>query len=286
VITLHRKNVLLIVVISALFYLILISSPVNIGKAVPQNLSPQATGEPSTTPIPGTWYNAIGFPYGVFSISSPVNQTYNSNTLLLSINGQAILPSGVIFEYSLDGQQNATIEVTTPPSMSSGGNFQAKTILQQLAQGPHTIEVFGELDLSKTYYAELSVAFTINVPSSTPTLSPTSTPYMTPSPSGDTTPTPIDLPSPSPDSASPTPSQTLQPTQFPNLTPSPSTSNAPTLPTPKPYSGFLGTAMPTEHVLATASAVLIIVATVLLLKRSIDHASKSKTNPPNVESHR
>jgi hypothetical protein len=296
--TIRKKETLIMLILIGLSSMTILMPIVNLGKAINASYLPQATAEPTPTPffppMPGTWYQN-GAPIGYFIITSPINQSYNSNALLLTVSGWAYLPSIIFLNYSLDGEANATIQITTPPSMSSGGNFQAKATLQQLAQGQHTLNVFGELDFGTAHYAENSTDFTINLPvsSSTPTTpsTPIPTPSVTQTPlnNASASPTnPTNIPSPTSPPNSPqyspssTPAQTSQITQSPNPTPTLPSSATLENPTSNPTSGFVGSALPTEQVLATTTAVLIIIASLVLLKRSNKNSSRSKTNDPHM----
>ena len=66
--------------------------------------------------------------------------------------------------YSLDGQEPLTLPVMiwqenpSPPSAAINGSI----ILPQLTNGPHTITVYGDLEVNGPHMAQATVYFTVS----------------------------------------------------------------------------------------------------------------------------
>ena len=128
--------------------------------------SPAITPSSTQTPNPSLTTASAFFdgPLGGFSITSPSNKTYNSNTLTLTVTGQVIIGSNVelLMNYSLDGQDPLPIPIETQPShvgLTFVGVINGSVILSQLSEGSHSITVFGELEANGLHLAQAIVYF-------------------------------------------------------------------------------------------------------------------------------
>jgi hypothetical protein len=129
--------------------------------------TPTPTSSSSSSPTTGASFEG---PLGVFGITSPYNETYNSNTLTLEVAGQVIVGSNVelLVTYSLDGQERLPIPIEIGPAHPGDpfiGAFNGSVPLTQLSEGSHSITVFGDLEANGPHLAQATFYFTVNLTS-------------------------------------------------------------------------------------------------------------------------
>jgi hypothetical protein len=160
----------------------------------PTSEEPVPSSTPAITPIPtppkGT------FPYGSFWITSPSNQTYNSNSALnLEVKGEVTIKSNsqLFLNYSLDNQANHALPITltAQPGSVFSGSFDTTVSLPLLSVGSHNIVIFGDFEVwnttveSGSHLAQTAIFFTVNSSFPQSSISPITEPTSTPKqPSG------------------------------------------------------------------------------------------------------
>ena len=119
----------------------------------------------------------------VISIVTPIQQTYNTSSLTLTIkittqyDGYYFNSSERRITYSLDEKKKAVLEQTNysydPDTKTS--TVEASTILTELTQGAHSLTVYVEYDYEvQVIDSTSSINFSINSPNSFPVIELTS----------------------------------------------------------------------------------------------------------------
>jgi hypothetical protein len=153
--------------------------------AVIPSVSTEPTKQPSVSPPPTP--PKANFGYGSFWITSPSNETYDSNSpLSLDVKVEVIMKSNcqLFLKYSLDNQVNLTLPVklTEEPDSMYFGSFDVTTSLSPLSAGSHKITVFGDFEVWNTTVesgpqsSQIAVYFAVNSSSFSKTIEPSSTP--------------------------------------------------------------------------------------------------------------
>ena len=115
--------------------------------------APTLNPTPTFAPFPESDYtegvNAF-LPLGVFGPTSPTNQTYNTNSLLLNVNGSTLVGIHVFADYSLDGGPRIPITLElTPLGTADKPSFQVRiagsVALPPLDNGSHVVVMYGAL---------------------------------------------------------------------------------------------------------------------------------------------
>ena len=108
---------------------------------------------PTPTPFPDSDYTeraSVFSPLGVFGPTSPTNQTYNTNSLMLNVNGTTLVGVSVLADYSLDGGLRTPITLQlTPLGTADKPSFQMRiagsVALPPLDNGSHVVVMYGSL---------------------------------------------------------------------------------------------------------------------------------------------
>lgn len=107
---------------------------------------PNPTSTPSPTPFPDSSYTENGWlPLGVFGVTSPTNQTYNTNSLLLNVSGTILVGMTPSLAYSLDGGPRVPIPIELKQTTMMQVSISGSVALSPLANGSHVIVVYGDL---------------------------------------------------------------------------------------------------------------------------------------------
>lgn len=130
------------------------------------SISPTPTPIPTNTPQPlNTTLSGTFDGLGNFQITSPENQTYTTNTLLLNIVGEGLMSdrSGepLVISYSLDGQGKSpiTAKYSQMEDWNFLGGFNQTIALPQLSSGSHNITVYGSY---WGYSEQVTVSFSVD----------------------------------------------------------------------------------------------------------------------------
>jgi hypothetical protein len=104
-------------------------------------------------------------PYGSFMVTSPKNQTYNMNTLILNITGETtwvttinnknLLPT---MSYSLNEQKQIPININIEEQ--NPFEFNQTVVLTPLTNGSHSITIYGTF---WGYTPQVTVSFTVDI---------------------------------------------------------------------------------------------------------------------------
>jgi hypothetical protein len=159
-----RKLALLTISIALILVLIL---ALQYGQIKENNLQPTPSN-PIPTPSPShlsLYYpNASFGPLGSFSIKSPINQTYENNSVMLIIGGEILADPKLnpTISYSVDSQQINSISFTPKPSSIFPSVLISCSIcLPQLSSGEHTVTVYGHINDETFSNAQANVTFAI-----------------------------------------------------------------------------------------------------------------------------
>jgi hypothetical protein len=123
------------------------------------SFTPPPTSTSTSSSIPG----AFAGPLGNFAITSPLDSTYSTNPVTLSVNGQVIVGSNVhlIMTYSLDGQERLPLPVVAAQLQGFAETFYGVITLPELSVGLHSITVFGDLEANGQNLAQDTVSFSV-----------------------------------------------------------------------------------------------------------------------------
>ncbi len=136
------------------------------------------------------WAKANFVPFGTVTITSPTNQTYHSNQLVLIFSVVFSIPKTRTVTYNIDNRTRATIlgleyNTTSPLWETANGTVP----LPELAAGPHILEVYAATGYDQVlpgtgyatvYFSIADDAESTPSQSTTPSPSPTSTPTTIP----------------------------------------------------------------------------------------------------------
>ena len=146
-------------------------------KQMPNNSpTPNPSPTPANTPIvaspsptPPSFSNAsFDQPLSFFTMTSPTNTTYVSNTLTLNITGQVVRANDIelLMNYSIDGQATLPLPVSDQPRSPDDpyvGIISGTINLPKLSNGTDNLTVFGDLRVNDLdHLAQAKVYFTID----------------------------------------------------------------------------------------------------------------------------
>ena len=123
-------------------------SPTLIPTLPPTSPTTTPTQQPTPTPLANTPYIENGWlPVGVFGLTSPTNQTYNTNSLMLNVSGTILAGWQPCADYSLDGGPRIPINLElTPLGTTQKPSFQIRVTgsaaLASLDNGSHIVVVY------------------------------------------------------------------------------------------------------------------------------------------------
>jgi len=131
--------------------------------------SPTSSSTPTTTPTPAhttapdsAYPEGLNnwLPYGMLSVLSPTNQTYNITTLTLNVSGGLVITTNPSLSYSLDGGSRVPLTVDMTKISMAQTSISASTSLTNLANGSHVLVVYGDLGF-ESRKAKITVNFEV-----------------------------------------------------------------------------------------------------------------------------
>lgn len=110
---------------------------------------------------------SFGGPLGVFGITFPSNQTYDSNIVSLEVEGHVIVARNVNLSlvYSVDGNEVVPLSIVFEHKdhLSFVRAFSGFAVLSPLSQGFHNITVLGDLKINgESNLSEAFVCFIVS----------------------------------------------------------------------------------------------------------------------------